>query len=304
MMDFSVWPDNESPFGDTLAVVRACEGFHWHAAYYADHFMPNGPDETPLRGDTNEALTSLAALGAATSTIRLGTLVASATYRHPALAAKSFATLDHISNGRAIVGLGAGWQINEHASYGIELGTIGERVSRFEEYVEIVASLLHHESTTFAGTYYSFTDAPCDPRPVQADIPLLLGVRGKKRTMALAARFAGIWNAWTTPDDLAMLNDVLNQHCAAVDRDPSTLRRTTQAQVFISHDEGWLAKRRGGPAGIPVVVGTPSEVVDIMAKYQAAGCDEFIVPSWWSSGTERALETLNLFNDEVAVHFR
>src|SRR5271154_6612611 len=112
--------------------------------------MPNAPDATPMRGDMLESLTTLAALAASTSRIRLGTLVASATYRHPAVFAKAFATLDQRSNGRTIVGLGAGWQENEHASYGIDLGSIVERVSRFEEYVEIVASLLSQETTTFA----------------------------------------------------------------------------------------------------------------------------------------------------------
>jgi alkanesulfonate monooxygenase SsuD/methylene tetrahydromethanopterin reductase-like flavin-dependent oxidoreductase (luciferase family) len=301
-VQFSIWPDNGSPFKDTAAIVAACEQFGWHAAYYADHFMPNGPDETPLPGDTFEALTTLAALAASTTTIRLGTLVASATYRHPAVAAKSFATLDNLSGGRFIAGLGAGWQINEHASYGIALGTIGERVSRFEEYVEIVASLLRNERTTFSGTSFTVRDAPCDPGPYQDDLPILLGVRGAKRTTALAARFASIWNAWTTPDDLTALNGVLNNHCEHFDRDPATLRRTTQAMLFISHDETWLAKHRGAAPGAPVVVGTPSEVVEIMANYQAAGCDEFIVPSWWSGGSSRAIETLALFNEEVVAH--
>jgi F420-dependent oxidoreductase-like protein len=296
-MRFSIWPSNQRPFADTLAVVSACESFGWHAAYYADHFMPNGPDATPLSGEVNEALVTLGGLAAATSSIRLGTLVASATYRHPAVAAKMFATLDEMSGGRAIVGLGAGWQINEHASYGIELGTIGERIDRFEEYVMIVHSMFHEETTTFAGQHYRITDGPLDPRPAAAP-PLLLGVRGERRTMALAARFANAWNAWTSPEDHRRLNGVLDRLCETAGRDPSEISRTTQAMVLISTDEQWLDRHRENAAG-SAIVGNPSEVLDVMAQYVDAGCQEFIVPGFLLGDAERAVDTLNLFNDEV-----
>ena len=197
-MRFSVWPDPSRPFEDVAAIVTACERLDWHAAYFADHFMPNAPDATPLRGDTLEALAVLAALAARTSRIRLGTLVASATYRHPAVFAKAITAIDRISGGRAICGLGAGWQENEHASFGIELGSITERIDRFDEYVTVVRGLLAEETTTFAGAHYQLHDAPNDPRPVQSPLPVLLGVRGRRRTMAIAARHASIWNAWTT----------------------------------------------------------------------------------------------------------
>jgi F420-dependent oxidoreductase-like protein len=297
-MRFSIWPSNQRPFADTLAVVQACEGFGWHAAYYADHFMPNGADATPLRGDVLEAMVTLGGLAAATTSIRLGTLVASATYRHPAVAAKMFATLDEMSRGRAIVGLGAGWQENEHASYGIELGTIPERIDRFEEYVEVVHSLLSEESTTVDGRYYRITDGPLDPRPSPPP-PLLLGVRGERRTMGLAARYADVWNAWTSPEDHRRLNGVLDEHCERIGRDPRQIARTTQAMVMISTDEEWLGRHRGGPAG-SAVVGTPNEVLDVMSEYAAAGCDEFIVPGFLLGDAARAVDTLTLFNDEVA----
>jgi alkanesulfonate monooxygenase SsuD/methylene tetrahydromethanopterin reductase-like flavin-dependent oxidoreductase (luciferase family) len=299
-----VWPDNERPFEETLAVVRACEGYGWHAAYYADHFMPNGPDETPLRGDALELLTTLGALAGATTSIRLGSLVASATYRHPAVLAKSFTTLDHLSAGRMIVGLGAGWQLNEHASYGIALGDVGERVSRFEEYVQVVASMLREERTNFEGRFFRLSDAPNDPRPVQTPPPVLLGVRGTRRTTRLAARFAEVWNAWTTPADLATLNGVLDAHCEELGRDPRTLVRSTQALVRLSRDEAWLARQRERVGGPPTLVGTPEEVTETLGRYREAGCDEFIVPALWSQDLSRALDTLALFDAEVAVHLR
>ena len=158
-----------------------------------------------------------------------------------------------ISGGRAIAGLGAGWQENEHASYGIALGSITERIDRFAEYVAVVASMLANETTTFEGAHYQLHDAPCDPRPVQAPLPILLGVRGQRRTMAIAAEHASIWNAWTSPDALGELNGVLDGHCEAQGRDPATISRTTQALLFLSTDEEWLAphrERAGGGAPI------------------------------------------------------
>jgi alkanesulfonate monooxygenase SsuD/methylene tetrahydromethanopterin reductase-like flavin-dependent oxidoreductase (luciferase family) len=301
-MRFSVWPDPTRPFEDIAAIVDACEREGWHAAYFADHFMPNGPDATPLRGDTLEAISTLAALAASTSTIRLGTLVAAATYRHPAVFAKALCAIDRISSGRVIAGMGAGWQVNEHASYGIELGSITERIDRFAEYVEVVASMLHNETTTYEGAYYSLHDAPCDPRPVQPAVPILLGVRGPQRTMPIAAKHASVWNAWCTPETLAECNALLDERCEAIGRDPRTLERSTQALLFLSTDETWLAQFREG-TGRPSIVGTPAEVVDIVGLYVEAGCDELIVPCFTLGNRARSLETLRLFHEEVARHF-
>jgi F420-dependent oxidoreductase-like protein len=297
---FSVWPTPTASFEDTAAIVASCEERGWHAAYFADHFMPNAPDATPLRGDTLEALAVLSALAARTTTIRLGTLVASATYRHPAVFAKAITALDRISGGRAIAGIGAGWQENEHASYGIALGSIAERIDRFDEYVSVVRSMLTEEETTFEGDYFCVRDAPCDPRPVQSPLPILLGVSGRRRTMAIAARDAQVWNAWTTPESLTECNDVLDRHCEAIGRDPATLRRTTQALLFLSTDEAWLAERRGAPRSI---VGTPSEVTETVERYRDAGCDELIVPCFTLGDRNRSLDTLALFDEQVAAHF-
>ena len=302
-MRFSVWPNMDRSFEETLAVTKAAESYGWHAVYFADHFMPNGPDTTPLSGDVFESTTMLAALAATTSTIRLGTLVAAATYRHPAVLAKSFATLDNVSHGRAIVGLGAGWQENEHDSYGIELGSISRRIDRFSEYVQVVSSLLNQTTTNFHGEFYNLSAAPCEPRPVQSPMPLLLGVKGAKRTMAIAAQFATQWNAWCSPDEMKSFGDVLDTHCNAIGRDPKSVEHTTQALLFVSHDETYLEPHRQS-AGGSTIVGTPSEVVGVMEKYLAAGCDEFIVPAFTLGNKSRTLETLEMFNEEVVSAFR
>lgn len=303
-MRFSVWPDPTRPYADVAAIAAACDNGRWHACYLPDHFMPNGPDATPLAGPMQEGLTTLAALAASTTTLRLGLLVASATYRHPAVYAKALTAIDHISGGRVIAGMGAGWQENEHASYGIALGSITERIDRFAEYVAIVDGMLTSDRTTFVGSYFHVHDAPNEPRPVQARVPILLGVRGKRRTMAIAARHAQVWNAWTSPSALAELNADVDRHCEAIGREPSTLVRSTQGLVFLSNDESWLAQHRSDDPARPTLVGTPAELVDVVAAYEAAGCDELIVPCFTLGEVTRALETLGLFETEVAVHFR
>ena len=121
--------------------------------------------------------------------------------------------------------------------------------------------------------------------------------------MRIAARFANEWNAWTTADEFRQKIDVLERHCDDLDRDPSTIWRSTQALVYLSTDESWLSRHRGGDTGRPVIVGTPAEVVDQVAAYRDAGVDELIIPDWTMGKPPRAKETLDLFWTEVAAHF-
>ena len=236
-MRFSLWPNPERTFLETRALVLQAESAGWHAAYVADHFMDDRPIGEPAEVATLESTATVAALAASTSTIRLGTLVASATYRHPAVLAAWAATVDQISEGRLILGLGAGWQLNEHHAYGIALGDVSIRIDRFEEYVAVVRSLLAGGTTTFAGQYFHLDEAPCRPGPIQQPLPLLLGVKGERRTMRIAARQADCWNSWCTPDELQHRNAVLDDHCEEIGRDPSEIWRTTQALVIVTATE-------------------------------------------------------------------
>src|ERR1700746_2579019 len=154
--------------------------------------MPNTGDATPARGDVYECWALLPALAAVTRRVRIGTLVSPTSVHHPALLAKRPATIDGLSGGRMVLGLGAGWQVNEHHAYGIELEPPGKRVSRFAEAIQIVRSMLSQDSTTFSGAYYGITDAPCDQKPVQAPLPILVGTRGP-RMLRITARYAGEW---------------------------------------------------------------------------------------------------------------
>ena len=302
-MRFSLWPNPERTFDETRRLVLQAEDSGWHAAYVADHFMDDRPIGESAEAATLESTATLAALAASTTRIRLGTLVASATYRHPAVLAAWAATVDQISGGRLILGLGAGWQLNEHHAYGIELGDVPTRIDRFEEYVTVVRSLLAGGTTSFDGAHFHLADAPCRPGPVQQHLPLLLGVKGERRTMAIAAREATIWNSWCTPEELAHRNGVLDGHCASIGRDPSEIQRTTQALVIpTATAEGGQALREQS-IGRPLVVGTPEQMVEDLSRYVDAGCDEFIVPGWTLGDAGAAADAIAMLTESVLPAF-
>jgi F420-dependent oxidoreductase-like protein len=301
---FSIWPSPNRTWDEIVELARHCESTGWDGVYFADHFMPNGPDAAPVDGDTLECWSVIAALAASVPRVRLAPLVTSVTYRHPAVLANIAAAVDNISGGRLLLGLGAGWQENEHAAYGIELGTVRQRLDRFEEACQVVSTLLREKRTTFAGEYFRLADAPNQPAPVQHRLPLLIGGGGEKRTMRIAGEYADEWNAWTTPEVLAHKVAVLHEHCAALERDPASIRVSTQALLFLSEDESWLATKREADAGRVSVIGTPDEVVDIMGRYRDAGLHEFIVPDFTLGAMQRRKDTCDLFIEQIAPPLR
>jgi F420-dependent oxidoreductase-like protein len=304
-MRFSIWPSPQRPYAEVVELARHCEATGWDGVYFADHFMPNDPTgATPLDGPTLECWAVLAGLASSTERLRLGTLVCGNTYRHPAVLANIAATVDQMSGGRLLLGLGAGWQVNEHEAYGIDLFDVRTRLDRFEEACAIVTSMLREQRTTFEGKQYRVTDAPCDPKPVQERLPLLIGGGGEKRTLRIAARYADEWNVWGTPEHCRAKADVLERHCADLGRDPGEIVRSTQALLFLSEDEGWLAGKRDGGGGQATIVGTPAEVVEIVGRYRDAGVDELIVPDFTLGPMPRRKDTCDLLINEVAPHFR
>jgi F420-dependent oxidoreductase-like protein len=303
-MRFSIWPSPAQPWDDIREITAHCEQTGWDAVYFADHFMPNGPGPEPLDGGTLECWSVLTALAALVPRLRIVPLVTSVTYRHPAVLANIAAAVDHVSEGRLTLGVGAGWQLNEHVAYGIALGTVRERMDRFEEAVQVLRSLLHQPRTTFTGQYYQLRDAPNQPPPVQDRLPLLIGGAGEKRTLRIAAQYADEWNCWSTPEVLAHKISVLRRHCEQVGRDPAEIRVSTQASLYLSTDQEWLAGKRQAGEGRPVIVGTPAEVTDVIAQYRDAGADEIIVPDATLGPADRKKETCDLFMREVAPAFR
>ena len=183
----------------------------------------------PLRGDPHgsslEAWTTLAALAQATSRIKVGCMVTGMHFRHPAITASMAATLDIISGGRSFLGLGAGWFESEAEANGIELGSIKQRMDRFDEGLEIIVSLLTNEETTFSGEFYELTGARSEPKPIQKPHPpIVIGGTGRTRTLRSVARWAQMWDALrTTPDEWVELRETLEGHCAEIGRDSSEI---------------------------------------------------------------------------------
>jgi F420-dependent oxidoreductase-like protein len=301
-MRFVIWIGTEQSWDDIAKTAELAVASGWDGIYVADHFMPN--EQPAGLGPRLEAWTLLGALAAVTERVRLGVLVTGNTYRHPAILANMAATTDRISDGRVVLGLGAGWQVSEHQAYGIDLYEPAERLRRFEEACKVVRLLLTEERADFDGRYYRLTDAPCEPKPVQARLPLLLGTSGEKVGMRIAAEQADIWNCWGTPETMANKLRILDAHCEKVGRDPKTLERSTQALVRMSTDPEVLADWRQ-QASYPAIIGTPAEISDNLGEYQRLGLDEFVVSDRvLGRDTREIRDVMQQFIEEVAAPVR
>jgi len=296
-MRFSFWPTPSQRFEDVLALARHVERTGWDGIWYADHFMPNAKDtSTPWP----EAWVTLSALGALVPRLQIGTLVAGNTYRHPAVLAKMAATLDHITNGRVVLGLGSGWQENEHRQYGLPFYTVGERLARLDEACTIIKSLFRESKSTFAGRFYQLEDASLEPKPVQDPLPLLIGGGGEQVTLRITARHADAWNVWGDPTVLAHKMAILDDHCRALGRDPKSIHRTAVALLFMSEDQAYLARMRAANLQQPHLIGTAEEIRALVADYARIGVDELIVPDFTLGDMAQKTATLDRFITEVA----
>ena len=302
-MKFSMWPNPERPPAEVLDLARLADAEGWFGMWYADHYMPNTGSETIQPGDVNECWDILPAIAAVTERIRVGPLVSPTSVHHPAVLANRAATIDQLSNGRMVLGIGAGWQINEHHAYGIELEEPGPRVTRFDEAIQIIRSLLDNERTDFSGEYYDINDAPADPKPVQSPLPILVGT-GSPRMLRITARHADEWNTWGAPDMAGGALDKLHTACEQVDRDPSTIWKSTQALVFMSDNEELAGNIKGGDMGPRSIVGSNDQLVEEIGRYAELGFDELIVPDF-TLGASAGERTANYrqFWSEIAAHF-
>lgn len=224
----------DTTWSDMLAVWRAADDIEvFESGWNFDHFYPIFSDST---GPCLEGWTTLTALAQATTRLRLGTLVTGIHYRHPAVLANMAAALDIISGGRLELGIGAGWNEEESGAYGIELGTVKDRLDRFEEATQVLIGLLSQETTDFDGKFYQLRNARNEPKgPQQPHPPICIGGSGEKRTLRIVAKYADHWNfVGGTPEEFAHKVDVLRTHCAAVGRDPAEI--TLSAHVRLSPD--------------------------------------------------------------------
>ncbi len=278
-MKFSVWPAPERPTDEILDLARAADALGYYGYWFADHYMPNTGSEDIKPGDTHEVWSVLPAVAAVTENVRIGPLVSPTSVHHPAVLANRSATLDHVSHGRMVLGLGAGWQINEHKAYGIELEPPKARVDRFEEAIQIVRHLLDEDRTTFEGSFYTIVDAPSDPSPVQDQLPILVGTSGP-RMCRITARHAQEWNTWGAPELAAETSKVFAAACEKVGVDPSTKHTSVQALFFMTEDQKQIDGVLAGPMGDRSIAGSDDHIVEAIGKYAELGFDEVIVPDF------------------------
>ena len=269
-------------------------GFDWISIW--DHFYA-----ADLGGTHSlEAVTAHTALAMQTERVRVGSLVYCAGYRHPAVMANAITTSDHLSGGRAELGLGAGWAVGEYEAYGIPFPGPGERLDILEEAVQCIRGLLRDERTDFAGEHFTLTDAACDPKPVQAELPIWIGGGGEKRTLAIAARYADGWNIpFVAPEVFAHKRGVLAEHCATIGRDPADIR--CAVNVGAATDLDGLRAQFGGMTDYArpgCLVGSPHEMVDQIGAFVDAGTDQInlAIRAPWDLGVLDALaEARNRF---------
>jgi alkanesulfonate monooxygenase SsuD/methylene tetrahydromethanopterin reductase-like flavin-dependent oxidoreductase (luciferase family) len=271
------WPE----FRDA---ARAADDAGWDSIWTWDHLLAIfGPWEQPIL----EGWSVLAGLAPITSRVRLGLMVGANTFRNPGLTAKLATTLDHLSEGRAVLGIGAAWFDREHEAFGIDFGkSPGERLDWLDESVMLMRRLLDGERFDHDGLRYTFHDAVCRPRPVQAHLPILIGGSGRRKTLRTVAERADGWNTSGTVEEVRESLDALAQHAEAVGRDLTTLEKTVSFPIIL-RDSAGAAKARldesmahnGVPdmGDAPHFIGTPDEVADGIRPYRELGFETVIV---------------------------
>jgi F420-dependent oxidoreductase-like protein len=280
-MDLRIFtePQQGASYDDLLKVARTTEELGFSAFFRSDHYLKMG-DVSGLPGPTDAWIT-LAGLARDTSTVRLGTLVTSATFRLPGPLAVSVAEVDQMSGGRVELGLGAGWYEAEHKAYAIPFPPLGERFERLEEQLAIISgmwALPAGEQFEFTGKHYSVTASPALPKPTQPPPPIIIGGGGPKRTPRLAATYADEFNLAFAPiERFTAQTDRVRQACDAVGRDPATMRFSAALVVCCGANEAEV-RRRAEAIGRPPddlrtngAAGTPEEVVATLQRWGEAG---------------------------------
>lgn len=285
-------------------------GYDW--ASVSDHFMTNPVFGARGTAPWNEAWTTLAALAEATDHIRVGVLVSSVGYRHPAVLAKMAATLDVISGGRLEFGIGAGYLEAEYRMYGLPFPPAPVRIAQMDEAIQVCKLLWIAEHANFRGEYFALTDAVCEPKPVQRPHPpIWIGGGGERKTLRVVAEHADGWNAFPAPvPQLQHKLDVLRRHCDAVGRDFDAIRKQLICTPIIRTDPVQVQEERSRFAAerqVPperarqmAIMGTPEEVAARLTPYIDIGFDMFLI----MERTPLDYETTRLFIQDVAPHLR
>src|SRR5947199_1590915 len=218
-LDVNFWPQNTT-WQTLREQALLADRLDFDTLWVWDHFYSIAGD---LHRPNLEGWQLQAAYAAITKNVRIGCLVSGITHRHPAVLANMATTLDNISHGRAILGIGAAWNALEHNAYGIDLGTPAERSNRFAEATKIVRQLVDGKRVTFSGTYYELVNAEVLVRPVQERLPIMIGGGGEQKTLRTTARYADMWHGYGPPETMARKIEILRQHCSDAGRDPSQI---------------------------------------------------------------------------------
>jgi F420-dependent oxidoreductase-like protein len=273
-----------SPWAGFRDAAVAAEAAGWDGVWTWDHLLAiQGPWEQPIF----EGWMALAAVAAVTDHVKVGLMVGANTFRKPGHTAKLATTLDHISDGRAVVGIGGAWFEREHDAFGIDFGAgFGERLDRLDESVAIMRRLLDGERFSFEGEHYTIRDAVCEPRPVQPHLPILVGGSGPKKTLRTVALRADAWNTAGTVEDVSRSLGILGEHCAAVGRDLAEIELTISFPIVIRDTEAAarqgieeLCRHNGIPeiSGVPNLAGPPSTIADELRPYLELGFRHIMV---------------------------
>jgi F420-dependent oxidoreductase-like protein len=291
-MKLSILLPSSYAWADLLRVAEHTERSGWEGVWFSDHFMPTeGEPSRPIL----ECWATLAGLAAVVPRVRLGALVCGNTYRHPAVLANTAVAADHVSGGRIVLGLGAGWQENEHTAYGIHFGSTGARLDRLAKACQVIRGLRDCDRFTFHGRHYHLEGASMHPKPV-GRLPLLVGGGGERRTIPIAARYADEWNAWGTVETFTHKAGVLEHACERAGRDPRELRRSTQALLAL---RGSRLPPHPFQNRLPVVEGSVEQLRDTLGRYAAAGVDEFIVPAFRPRSPDETIALIDVLTSEV-----
>ena len=274
-LEYTGWSARDA-WERTKEVARHAEQVGYHHLWVYDHV-----ETVPRREPTYmfEAFTTLAALAQHTTTIQLGQMVTCAAYRNPGLLAKEAACVDVFSEGRLILGLGAGWYEREYQAYGFPFPSAGTRLQILEETVEVVKRLWTEETVTYQGKHLAFDGAYCDPKPIQQLPEIWIGGGGEKVTLRIAAQYADGWNVpFIAPDAWAHKSGVLDAHCERLGRDPSEITRSVNVGMAFTDEE---LRRQFGPMSNfvrpGVLSGSVQEMVDKVGAYVDGGASWVIL---------------------------
>jgi F420-dependent oxidoreductase-like protein len=290
--------DGSNPFARMRAVAQLAEQLGFASVWYEDHFMFRNLDRPGGSVPQLECLTTLAAIATATEHVEIGMLVLGVPYRNPALVAKMLATLDVISNGRAIAGFGAGWHEEEFRAYGYPFPSVRERMEMLEEAVQIVDRMLHDQPASFVGKHFTTADALNDPPPIRMPRPpILIAGNGERRTLRLVAQYAEMCNVYGTVEDVARRFAVLRQHCADVGRPYNAITRTMNYWTLTAQEDAHAAKQARYPRAW--AIHTPAETIAALKQYEEAGV-EYTIVKLLDAGE---LEPVRLFAETVLPAF-